>query len=101
MVAGECATSRTISLLDVLYAVDIIEMQAPAWHKTRRSSGSSVHYPRNQKTACLAAFRHTCTLVEDVRTAVQENSDFLIPVQQLLDRVNHKQDTAQELKVGV
>jgi DNA invertase Pin-like site-specific DNA recombinase len=34
-----------------------------------------------------------CTLVDDVRTAVQHQSDFLAPVQQLLARVNQEQDT--------
>jgi hypothetical protein len=37
------------------------------------------------------------TLVEDVRTAVQANSDFLVPVQRLLDRVNREKGKATAL----
>jgi hypothetical protein len=36
--------------------------------------------------------------VEDVRTAVQENSDFLVPVQQLLERVNQEKDREEALQ---
>jgi len=62
---------------------------------------SSVARPYTQKTACRAAFRHECTLVEDVRTAVQENSDFLIPVQRLLDRVNQEKDRDKAFQLAV
>ena len=57
--------------------------------------------PLQQKTACRAAFRHACTLVEDIRTAVQEQSDFLAPVQQLLDRVSQEKDRDQALQLAV
>ena len=98
---GEFATSRIISLLDALYAVGIIEVQATASHEKERSSGSSVPFPYKQKTACGAAFRHACTLVEDVRTAVQENSDFLLPVQRLLEKVSPEKDRGKVLKSAV
>jgi hypothetical protein len=94
---GEFAISRAISLLDALYAVVLIEVQATAWNERHRVSGSSLPRPSTQKTAYRAAFRHACTLVEDVRTAVQGNSNFLVPVQRLLDRVNRKKGKATAL----
>jgi hypothetical protein len=94
---GEFTTFRTTSLLDALYAVGIIKVQATASHEKQRPSGSRVLLPNKQKTACRAAFRRVCTLVEDVRTAVQENSDFLVPVQRLLDRVNREKGKATAL----
>src|SRR5262252_5772430 len=98
---GEFATSRTLSLLDALYTAVIIEVQATAQNEGHRASGSSVPRPYNQKTAYRATFRHDCTLVEDVRTAVQEQSDFLMPVQQLLARINQEQDRDQALQHAV
>ena len=97
----EFAMSRTTSLLDALYTAVIMEVRATAWNERHRASGSSVLLPSTQKTAYRAAFRHTCTLVEDVRTAVQHQSDFLVPVQQLLTRVHPEKGKEKTLQLAM
>ena len=94
---GEFATFRTTFLLDTMYAAVIMEMQTTAENMGHRAPGSSAPRPCKQKTAWKAAVRHACTLVEAVRTAVKENSDFLVPVQRLLYRVNREKGKATVL----
>jgi hypothetical protein len=74
--------------------------------KTLRAKNPSFEPPQNgvdklQNGDAHAHITHWCTLVEDVRTAVQETSDFLVPVQQLLDRVYQEQDKGKALQFAV
>jgi hypothetical protein len=61
--------------------------------KTLRGEYPAFEPPHNgvdkaQNGDAHAHITRWCTLVEDVRTAVQENSDFLGPVQQFLTKIN-------------
>jgi hypothetical protein len=58
---------------------------------------SSLH----AKNRLQGGFSYECGLVEDVRTAVQENSDFLVPVQQLLERIHQDNGRDQVLQHAV
>jgi len=60
------------------------------------SPQTGVDKPRNGDAQ--AHITRWCTLVEDVRTAVQHQSDFLAPVQQLLARVNQEQGRGHALQ---